>query len=50
MICQDQNKDGQKYDVLKITKKIVKTNRDITGGQCIRDGISEVCDEDKKLT
>ena len=36
--------------MLKITKKIVKTNRDITGGQSITDGISEVCDEDKKLT
>ena len=49
-ICKDQNKGDQKYDLFKIAKRIVKTNRDTTGGQCIRDGILEIGDEDKKLT
>ena len=48
--CKDQNKADQKYDLFKIAKRTVKTNRDTTGGQCIRDGILEIGDEDKKLT
>ena len=28
--------EDQKYDVFKTAKKMVKTNQDITGEQCIR--------------
>ena len=39
-------RDDQKYDVFKIAKRMVKTNRDIIGEQCIRsdDGVLAVSD------
>ena len=43
--------DDQKCYVLKIAKRMVKTNQDIIGEQCIRndDGVLAVSDEDKKI-
>ena len=39
-------RDDQKYDVFKIVKRMVKTNRDIIDEQCIRsdDGVLAVSD------
>ena len=44
-------RDDQKCDVFKIGKRMVKTNQDIIGEQCIRndDGLLAVTDEDKKV-
>ena len=42
--------DDQKCDMFKIAKRMDKTNQDIIGEQCIRngDGVLAVSDEDKK--
>ena len=44
-------RNDQKRDVFKIAKRIVKTNQDITGEQCIRNdnGVLAVSDENKKI-
>ena len=43
-------KDDQKFVVIKISKRVVKSNQDITGNQCIRnDGVLAVKDEYKKI-
>ena len=43
--------DDQKCGVFKIAKKMVKTNQDIIGEQCIKNdnGILAVKNEDKKI-
>lgn len=47
MLCGDD----QKCDVRKIVARMIKTNQDITGVQCIRndDGVLAVSDADKKI-
>ena len=42
----------QKYNVSKISKRMVKANQDIIGDQCTRndDGVLTVNNEDKKIT
>ena len=44
-------RDDQKLNVFKIEKRLVKTNQDIIGKQCIRndDGVFTVSDKDKKI-
>lgn len=43
-------KDDQKFDVIRISKIVVKTNQDITGNQCIRNNsVLAVKDEYKKI-
>ena len=41
-----------KCDVFKIPNRMVKTNQDVTGEQCVRnhDGVGALSDEDKKIT
>ena len=42
-------KDDQKFDVVKISKRVVKTNQDIIGNQCIRNNdVLAIRDEYKK--
>lgn len=43
--------DDQKYNVLKIAKRMIKTNHNITGEQFTRndDGLLDLSDEDKKI-
>ena len=45
-------RDDQECDVFKFSKKMIKTNQNIIGEQCIRnydDDVLTVCDEDKKI-
>lgn len=43
--------DDQKYNVLKIAKRMIKTNHNITGEQFTRndDGLLDLSDEYKKI-
>ena len=45
-------RDDQECDVFKFSKKMIKTNQNIIGEQCIRnydDDVLTVCDEDQKI-
>ena len=45
------SRDDEEYDVFKFAKRMIKTNENIIGEQCIRndDDVLTVCDNDTKI-